>query len=40
MVTKKTIYRGELTEKKELDSLQIYGRGLGKKEGNALYVNY
>ena len=34
------IYRGELPKKGGLDSLQIQGRGLGKKEGNALYVDY
>ena len=33
---KKTIYRGELPKKGGLDSLQIYRRGLGKKEGNSL----
>ena len=40
MVTKKTIYRRVLPEKGDLDSLQIQGRGLGKKEDNALCVGY
>ena len=40
MVTKKTIYRRVLPEKRDLDSLQIQGRGLGKKEDNALCVGY
>ena len=40
MVTKKTVCRRELPEKGDSDSLQILGRGLGKKEGNALSVDY
>ena len=44
MVTKKNIYiyiyRGKLPKKEGLDSLQIQGIGLGKKEDNALYVDY
>ena len=40
MVTKKTVCRRELPEKGDLDNLQILGRGLGKREGNALSVDY
>ena len=36
VITKKTIYRGELPKKGGLNSLQIYRRGLGKKEDNSL----
>ena len=36
----KNSMRRELPEKKDLDSLQIVGWGIGRKEGNALFVDY
>ena len=40
VVTTKTVCRRELPEKGDLDSLQILGWEIGRKEGNALSVDY